>query len=209
MNKINFILQIISILIFSKFVFANDQNLISDIKIYNEDNTINAVIEIPAGTLEKWEISKDGKKIEQEINNSQIRKINYLAYPFNYGFVPQTVIPAEEGGDGDQLDIIIIGPTIKRGSIVKVKPIGAIIAVDNNEIDTKIVSVAVNDLEISRINSINDLKKNYLGLFDIILTWIENYKGEVIEIKNTIGKKATFQYINKHHEKYLANKKNN
>ena len=62
MNKINFILQIISILLFSKFVFANDQNLISDIKIYNEDKTINAVIEIPAGTLEKWEISKDGKK---------------------------------------------------------------------------------------------------------------------------------------------------
>jgi inorganic pyrophosphatase len=209
MNKINFILQIISILLFSKFVFANDQNLISDIKIYNEDKTINAVIEIPAGTLEKWEISKDGKKIEQEIYNSQMRKINYLAYPFNYGFVPQTVIPVEEGGDGDQLDIIIIGPTIKRGSIVKVKPIGAIIAVDNNEIDTKIVSVAVNDLEISRINSINDLKKNYLGLFDIILTWIENYKGEVIEIKNTIGKKATFQYINKHHEKYLINKNDN
>ncbi len=209
MNKINFILQIISILLFSKFVFANDQNLISDIKIYNEDKTINAVIEIPAGTLEKWEISKDGKKIEQEIHNSQMRKINYLAYPFNYGFVPQTVIPSEEGGDGDQLDIIIIGPTIKRGSIVKVKPIGAIIAVDNNEIDTKIVSVAVNDLEISRINSINDLKKNYLGLFDIILTWIENYKGEVIEIKNTIGKKATFQYINKHHEKYLTNKNDN
>ncbi len=209
MNKINFILQIISILLFSKFVFANDQNLISDIKIYNEDKTINAVIEIPAGTLEKWEISKDGKKIEQEIHNSQMRKINYLAYPFNYGFVPQTVIPSEEGGDGDQLDIIIIGPTIKRGSIVKVKPIGAIIAVDNNEIDTKIVSVAVNDLEISRINSINDLKKNYLGLFDIILTWIENYKGEVIEIKNTIGKKATLQYINKHHEKYLTNKNDN
>ena len=101
MNKINFILQIISILLFSKFVFANDQNLISDIKIYNEDKTINAVIEIPAGTLEKWEISKDGKKIEQEIHTSQMRKINYLAYPFNYGFVPQTVIPVEEGGDGE------------------------------------------------------------------------------------------------------------
>ncbi len=209
MIKLNFILQIISILLFSEIAFSNDQNLISDIKIYNEDKTINAVIEIPAGTLEKWEISKDGKKIEQEINNSQIRKINYLAYPFNYGFVPQTVIPVEEGGDGDQLDIIIIGPTIKRGSIVKVKPIGALIAIDNNEIDTKIVSVVVSDLEISRINSISDLNKNYLGLFDIILTWVENYKGEVIEIKNTIGKKATFKYINKYHEKYLANKKDN
>ena len=102
MIRLNFIPQIISILLFSEIAFSNDQNLISDIKIYNEDKTINAVIEIPAGTLEKWEISKDGKKIEQEINNSQIRKINYLAYPFNYGFVPQTVIPVEEGGDGEE-----------------------------------------------------------------------------------------------------------
>jgi inorganic pyrophosphatase len=112
----------------------------------------------------------------------------------------------DEGGDGDQLGIIIIGSNVERGSVLKVKIIGAIIAMDNNEIDTKVISLAVNNLAISRSNSINDLEKRYLGLFEIIKTWIENYKGEAIEIKNILGKKATKRYIDKYHQKFLLNK---
>jgi len=209
MQKINLIfISIISIIIFLSKVYANEKNFIFDIFPFNEDGTINAVVEIPAGTLEKWEVTKDGSQIKQKIKNNKIRTIDYLAYPFNYGFIPQTILPTEEGGDGDQLDIIIIGPSVKRGSVLKVKPIGIIIALDNNEIDSKIVSLAVNDLEISRLNSIDDLEKRYIGLFEIIKIWIENYKGEAIEIKNILGKKQTKKYIDKYHQKFLLNEKN-
>ena len=208
MQKINLIFfSIISIIIFLPKAYADEKNLISDIFPFNEDGTINAVVEIPAGTLEKWEVTKDGSQIKQKIKNNKIRTIDYLAYPFNYGFIPQTILPAEEGGDGDQLDIIIIGSSVKRGSVLKVKPIGTIIALDNNEIDSKIVSVAVNNLQISRLNSIDDLEKNYIGLFEIIKIWIENYKGEAIEIKNILGKKATKEYIKKYHEIFLLSSK--
>ena len=215
MQKINLIrnylfynlISISTILIFLSLAYAEEKNLISDIYPFNEDETINAVVEIPAGTSEKWEVSKDGSQIVQQIENNKIRTINYLAYPFNYGFIPQTFLPVEEGGDGDQLDIIIISPSVERGSILKVKPIGTIIAMDNNEIDSKVISLAVNNLEISRSNSIDDLEKRYLGLFEIIQIWIENYKGEAIEIKNILGKKATKEYIKKYHESFLLSSK--
>ena len=45
---------------------------------------------------------------------------------------------------------------------------------DNNEIDAKVISLAINNLAISRSNSINDLEKRYLGLFELIIIWIEN-----------------------------------
>ena len=208
MQKINLIFFSLIIIFLSK-VYAEEKNLIFDIYPFNEDETINVVVEIPAGTLEKWEVTKDGSQIKQQIDNNKIRTIDYLAYPFNYGFIPQTILPVEEGGDGDQLDVIIIGPTVKRGSVLKVKPIGTIVALDNNEIDSKIISLAVNSLEISRSNSIDDLKKNYIGLFEIITIWIENYKSEAIEIKNILGKKATKQYIDQYHKKFLLNKNNN
>lgn len=208
MQKINLIFFSLIIIFLSK-AYAEEKNLIFDIYPFNEDETINVVVEIPAGTLEKWEVTKDGNQIKQKIDNNKIRTIDYLAYPFNYGFIPQTILPTDEGGDGDQLDVIIIGPTVKRGSVLKVKPIGTIVALDNNEIDSKIISLAANSLEISRSNSINDLKKNYIGLFEIITIWIENYKGEAIEIKNILGKKATKQYINQYHKKFLLNKGNN
>ncbi len=125
MKKINFIknhffynsIFVIIIIIFLSISHAEEKNLISEIYPFNEDGTINAVVEIPAGTLEKWEISKDGNQIIQKIENNKIRTINYLAYPFNYGFIPQTFLPVEEGGDGDQLDIIIIGPNVERGLV--------------------------------------------------------------------------------------------
>jgi len=208
MQKINLIFFSLIIIFLSK-VYAEEKNLIFDIYPFNEDETINVVVEIPAGTLEKWEVTKDGTQIKQQIDNNKIRTIDYLAYPFNYGFIPQTILPVEDGGDGDQLDIIIIGPTVKRGSVLKVKPIGTIVVLDNNEIDSKVISLAVNSLEISRSNSIDDLKKRYIGLFEIIIIWIENYKGEAIEIKNILGKKATKQYIDQYHKKFLLNKNNN
>ena len=217
MKKINFIknhffynsIFVIIIIIFLSISHAEEKNLISEIYPFNEDGTINAVVEIPAGTLEKWEISKDGNQIIQKIENNKMRTINYLAYPFNYGFIPQTFLPVEEGGDGGQLDIIIIGPNIERGSVLKVKPIGTIIALDNNEIDSKVVSLAVNNLEISRSNSIDDLEKRYPGSFEIIQIWVENYKGEAIEIKNILGKQPTKQYIDKYHKKFLSNEAKN
>ena len=131
MQKINSIFFSIFIIFFSQIINASEKNLIFDIYPYNEDGTINVVVEIPAGTLEKWEVTKDGSQIKQQIENNKIRTINYLAYPFNYGFIPQTVLPVEENGDGDQLDVIIIGPSVKRGTVLKVKPIGTIIAIDN------------------------------------------------------------------------------
>ena len=60
--------------IFLSKAYAEEKNLILDIYPFNADNTINAIIEIPAGTIEKWEITKDGNKIEQTIKNNKNTK---------------------------------------------------------------------------------------------------------------------------------------
>ena len=101
-------------------------------------------MEIPAGTNEKWEILKDGTKIEREIKDGKFRIVDYLSYPFNYGFIPQTILPISKGGDGDPLDVIVISSSVKRGSIIKAKPIGALIMIDNKEVDTKILALGIN-----------------------------------------------------------------
>ena len=203
---------IINIFLFFYFYtnisFASDKkNYIFDYETFNEDGTINAIVEIPAGTSEKWEVSKDGLEISKEIYNSDTRVIDYLSYPFNYGFIPQTYLSPKLGGDGDPLDIIIIGSNIKRGSAIKAKPIGTLVLLDKNEIDSKVIALMINDTNISKMNSIDDLEKNYIGLMDIIKTWIINYKGESLELKRVLGKTATKEYIQKYHEAFLNSSK--
>ena len=191
----------ITILIFFIFCFsfknAEAKNLISDYAPFNLDGSINVIVEIPAGTNEKWEILKDGPKIEREIKDGKFRIVDYLSYPFNYGFIPQTILPISKGGDGDPLDVIVISSSVKRGSIIKAKPIGALIMIDNKEVDTKILALGINSGELSQMNSIKQLNENYNGLLDIIILWLKNYKGEVLELKSQLTKSETIDYIKK------------
>ncbi len=182
----------------------SDSISLKNISPFNLDNTINAFIEIPAGTIEKWEASSDGEVFSQEIQKNGPRSIDYLPYPINYGFIPQTILSKTSGGDGDALDVIVIGPQIKRGSIVKVKVIGMIEILDKGELDTKILSVLIKDgLKISEVNSLGDLKKNYTGVLEIILIWFENYKQTNLKIKNILGKQRSLEEISLRHNDYL------
>ena len=204
-------IRIFTPIIFTSYIFsflnfaeAKTKNFINDISIFNIDQSINVVIEIPAGTIEKWKVTKSGNKIKKEIDSGKFRKIDYLAYPFNYGFVPQTILPVEKGGDGDPLDVLVIGSSIDRGSVIKVKPIGSLILLDNGQIDTKILALSLSETNLSNVNSIQDLKKNYLGLLEIIILWFQNYKGEIIEYKGILNKRATLEYINKYHLEFKS-----
>ena len=201
---------LIFFVIFENYSYSQSIS-IKNIFPFNIDNTINAFIEIPAGTIEKWEMSSDGEFFTQELQKNGLRKIDYLPYPINYGFIPQTILSKNVGGDGDALDIIVIGPQIKRGSIVKVKVIGMIEIEDKGELDTKILSVLIkDDLKISEVNSLNDLKKNYIGVLEIILIWFENYKQTSLKIKNILGRKRSLEEIKLRHNDFLSeNKKKN
>jgi inorganic pyrophosphatase len=49
----------------SKYKLIGAKSFLNDIEPINIDGTVNVVIEIPAGTLEKWEVSKiDGSIIK-------------------------------------------------------------------------------------------------------------------------------------------------
>ena len=59
----------------------------------NADGTLNALVEIPAGTNEKWEASEsDPTLLEWErLDGGARRVVRYLAYPANYGIMPDTL----------------------------------------------------------------------------------------------------------------------
>ena len=143
------------------------------------------------------------KKIDREIKDGKYRVVDYLAYPFNYGFIPQTILPISKGGDGDPLDVIVISSSVERGSVIKAIPLGALIMIDDQEIDTKIIAVGVNSSKLSQMNSIIQLNENYNGLIDIILLWLKNYKGQVLVLKSQISKQETLDYIKKTNKFFL------
>jgi len=155
---------------------VNTPNLLNDITPLLEDGDINAVIEIPAGTIDKWELDKSTGQMKWEVVDDKPRVVNYIGYPGNYGMIPKTLLSKENGGDGDPLDILVLGPPVERGSIVKCKIIGVLYLLDRGEQDDKLIAVSESS-PMNEVNSIADLNNDYIGISEIVQLWFTNYKG--------------------------------
>jgi inorganic pyrophosphatase len=134
------------------------------------------VVEIPAGTNDKWEVDKTTGRLHWELKNGVPRVVQYLAYPGNYGMVPRTALPRELGGDGDPLDVLVLGPAIERGAVITARPIGVLKLVDDGERDDKILAVPTEG-PLSDVTDLETLDARYAGVRQIVEIWFTHYKG--------------------------------
>lgn len=159
------------------------------------DSLVNVVIEIPTGTLEKWEVNKENGHLELPKIDGVRRVVDYLGYPGNYGMVPQSLQDAAVGGDGDPLDILILGPPITRGSLAECRVIGIIRMLDNGELDDKLIALPAKGY-LENIRTLKNLEADYPGMIEILTIWFKNYKGKgQVEIKSIGEKQEAFQVL--------------
>jgi len=169
---------------------SNEEVIVTEKTIpIKKNGDIFAIIEIPAGSVEKWEMNKENGNITRDSINGKPRLINYLGYPANYGMIPNTMLTKERGGDGDPLDVIVIGKPLVRGTRVKCKIIGVLYLLDNGEQDDKLIAISV-DSPLHKVNDINQLDHEFQGALDIIELWFSNYKGPGKMISNGYGRRA-------------------
>ena len=192
------------------FVACNstkDIDYVNDIDPISSSGNINAVIEIPSGTHDKFEVSKETGQIVQDIEDGLPRKIKYIGYPGNYGMIPKTLLSPETGGDGDPLDVIVLGEQLQKGSVVEIKLIGILKMLDEGEVDDKLIAVMVNNSIFSSIDSFNELKKSYGGITNILEIWFANYKGSnKIIINGFDDEKTALKVFKTAHKDYKLNR---
>jgi len=185
-------------------VCVGDTNLL-DTKYKNSDKTYNMIVEIPAGTNEKWEVSKKTGKIEINLKHGKKRVINFLPYPGNYGFIPQTKLSRVIGGDDDPIDVLLLSNSFERGSVVKVKIIGGLDFLDRGERDTKLIAVLDKGV-LSHINTIEELFYKHPNILSIVKLWFEGYKGfKKMQFTGYISKKRAKKLIEESHSFWKKN----
>lgn len=142
------------------------------------DQHINVVVEIPAGSNHKIEYDTENGFVNDKNADGSTRVINFLPYPGNYGFIPGTLMDSLRGGDGDPLDVLVISESAATGSLIPVKPIGALLLKDDGETDTKIIAIPADErLQIVAAKDFLDFAINYDAARKIIEDWFLNYKG--------------------------------
>jgi len=113
------------------------------------EETVEAVIEIPAGSDVKYERDAAGRIFVDRFLPLPV------AYPANYGAIPGTL-----AGDGDELDVLVhTRRPIAPGAFIRVRPIGILRMRDVGEADDKIIAVPAPGVDpaYNHMRSIDDL----------------------------------------------------
>jgi len=135
---------------------------------------LNIIIEIPKGSHNKYEIDKETGLIALD-------RANYssAAYPFDYGFVPQTLWE-----DGDPLDVVLIASfPLAPGILVRVRPVAMMEMTDDGFSDSKIIAVPVEDRRWEKTVDLEDLNHHTPREFQHFFETYKELQGDINPVK--------------------------
>lgn len=152
---------------------------------------IKVLVEISQGSNVKYELDHDTGRLS-------VDRFLYtsMSYPFNYGFIPETL-----ADDGDPVDVIVVSQQeVLPGSMIKAIPIGVLLMEDEEGQDEKIVAVPTKKIDplMGAYQEIEELP-NFIK--DKIKHFFENYKnlepGKWVKIKDWAPRTRAEEIINK------------
>lgn len=160
------------------------------------DLIVDALIEIPAGSKNKYEVDKENKRI---ILDRPLYSAVY--YPAEYGYIEDTL-----ANDGDPIDILTLAtfPTFP-GCTVPSRVIGMLEMVDDGDEDVKLIAVSATDPRYDDVKTLDDLPahtlkeiKHFFDTYKILQNKkVETGKWQDIATAEKFLKEAIDRYSNK------------
>lgn len=145
----------------------------------NYPDELNTVIEIPRGSKNKFEIDKETGMIALD-------RVTYTTqdFPFDYGFVPQTL-----WDDGDALDVILLTThPLFPGILARVRPVGLMHMRDDGDRDDKIIAVPVDDPRWTSVKDITDVNPHTLEEMKHFYSTYKNLQNKEVVVNGFKGR---------------------
>lgn len=158
-------------------------------------DTVNAVIEIPKGSRNKYEYKASlGTFALDRVLSSP------MVYAADYGFLPETL-----AGDGDPADVLVLmeEPTF-TGCVVPVRPVGMMKMDDAGE-DFKILCVPVGDKRYDTVNRLEDVAPHRLLELEHFFKTYKTLDGSFPDVAGWYSATDARAYVTRCHETYKAN----
>jgi len=147
---------------------------------------VNAIIEIPTNTRNKYELDKDYGifRLDRVLASA-------VHYPGDYGFFPRTL-----GDDGDPLDVLVITTIpVFTGCLVECRPIGLFHLVDKGKADEKVLAVPISDPYSEGVNELDDIPKHPLKEIEHFFQVYKDLEGVATRTRGFEGAKEAREAI--------------
>lgn len=162
-----------------------------------EKNLVHAVIETPAQTRHKYAFEKKYGTMTLKLTLAE-----GLAWPYDYGFIPQTL-----ADDGDPTDVIVINdaPTFP-GCLLEVRILGAILLKKNGTVNNRLVACPKKTpgvtLKSDAFEKLSDIPKDMMQGIERFLVEYSEVEGNKIEFQGTCSRKKAFGMIEADRKRY-------
>ena len=135
---------------------------------------INAVIEIPAEGINKYEYDKTLHVFRLDRN-----LYSPVHYPGDYGFIPSTL-----SEDGDPLDVLVLvdAPSFP-GCVMQVRPIGLLEMLDQGVPDEKVLAVGKNNPRYADVWNYSEIYPHMLKEMTHFFAIYKDLEGKRVEVK--------------------------
>ncbi|MEK7585008.1 MAG: inorganic diphosphatase [Patescibacteria group bacterium] len=168
-------------------------NLLHDIAPGSADK-INVIIEINRGSKNKYEIDKETGVIalDRVLHSAQ-------TFPFDYGFIPQTL-----WDDGDAVDVIVLATEpLPPGTLVKVRPVALMNMIDSGEADDKMLAVPLDDPRWNVVKDLTDINPHTLKEIEHFFSTYKKLQNKEVKINGFADREAAIKAFDRGSKLYL------
>lgn len=159
---------------------------------------VTAVIEIPFGTRNKYELDKSTGliRLDRVLFSS-------MHYPGDYGFIPRTLYL-----DGDPIDVVVL---VKEetfpGCLIDTRPLGMLRMTDRGQPDDKILAVPLHDPYYQEFFDIADIPQHLLKEVEHFFERYKDLEGKRVTIhgweKSDVAMRVIRESIARYDAQYL------
>jgi inorganic pyrophosphatase len=167
-------------------------NLWHDINPGTEDK-VTVIIEINKGSKNKYELDKKTGLIslDRVMHTGQ-------DYPFDYGFIPQTL-----WHDGDPLDVVLLTTyPLVPGVMAHARPVAIMHMIDGGERDEKMIAVPVEDPRFEHVRDVTDVNPHTLKEIEHFFLTYKTLQDKEVRIEGIEGRVAALAALEEGLELY-------
>lgn len=171
-------------------------NLLHDIDPGTKSE-MNVIVEINKGSHNKYEIDKKTGLIALD-------RVAHTGqdFPFDYGFVPQTL-----WDDGDALDVVMLTTyPLVPGILVRVRPVALMKMIDSGDIDDKVIAVPVDDPRWNGTKDLEDINPHTLREIEHFYSTYKKLQNKEVQVTGFEDKDAAEAAFEKGRKMYNDNK---
>lgn len=143
------------------------------------EEEINTIIEINKGSKNKYEIDKKTGLIalDRAMHTSQ-------DYPFDYGFIPQTL-----WDDDDPLDVVVLSTyPLMPGILARVRPVALLQMTDDGSSDEKMIAVPTDDPRWDEVKDLSDINKHTLKEINHFFSTYKKIQNKEVKVGDFLDK---------------------